>query len=78
MRLICKIKLVGSLNEPILPCDELPRFTRQTTMSFEVIFQFHLAIPCTNPEKTDKQAGVRKQLKLHDNVAHPAIRQFIK
>lgn len=73
MRLDCKIKLMGSLNEPILPRNKLLHFTRQTIKSREVIFQFHLAILCTDPKKTDKWAGVRKKLELHYSVSHPAI-----
>lgn len=76
MRLICKIQFMGSLNEPILSCNELLHFTRQTIIASEVVFQLWLATMWTNPDKVDKWAGVRKKLKLHDKLIRLHILQF--
>lgn len=76
MRLICKIQFMGSLNEPILSCNELLHFTRQTIIESEVKFQLWLATVWTNPDKADKWAGVRKQLKLPDKLIRLLILQF--
>lgn len=76
MRLICKIQFMGSLNEPILSCNELLHFTRQTLIAFKVMFQLWLATMWTNPDKADKCAGVRKQLELHDKLIRLLSLQF--
>lgn len=76
MRLVCKIQFMGSLNEPILSCNELLHFTRQTIIASEVPFQLWLATMRTNPDNVNKWAGVKKQLKPHDELIKLLILKF--